>query len=105
MADFAPIGVSPALLAQPAVPTAAELAKRAQIKETAQGFEASFLSIMMQQMFEGVETEAPFGGGSGETMFRSFMTDAFAKQMARSGGVGIADVVTREMLKIQGLEA
>lgn len=105
MADIAPIGVSPGLLAQPAIPTAAELAKRAQIKETAEGFEASFLSIMMLQMFQGVETEAPFGGGSAETMFRSFMTDAFAKQMAKAGGVGIADVVTREMLKMQGLEA
>jgi Rod binding domain-containing protein len=51
-----------------------------------------------------VETPAPFGGGQGETMFRSFMTDAFAEQMTRSGGVGIADSVRLEMLKMQGLE-
>jgi flagellar protein FlgJ len=95
---------SPALLAQPTSPNAAELAKRGEIDKTAKAFETSFLSIMLMQMFEGVETPAPFGGGQGETMFRSFMTDAFAEQMTRSGGVGIADSVRLEMLKMQGLE-
>jgi Rod binding domain-containing protein len=92
--DIAPLPTTPA----------ADLAKRASIRETAQKFEASFLSIMLQQMFEGVEVEAPFGGGPGESMFKSFMTEAMAKQMTSAGGVGIADTVSREMLKLQGLE-
>lgn len=79
-------------------------AQRGKIDKTAQAFEASFLSIMLQQMFTGVDLEEPFGGGQGEEMFRSFMTDAFAKQMAKAGGVGLADTVQREMLKLQGLE-
>jgi Rod binding domain-containing protein len=58
---------------------------------------------MLQQMFAGVETAAPFGGGDGEKMFRSFMTEAMGKQMSKSGGLGIADTVSREMLKLQGL--
>jgi Rod binding domain-containing protein len=98
-----PIGLSPALIAGPAQPTAAELAKRSQIKQTAQDFEASFLSVMMQQMFTGISTDGPFGGGPGEEMFRSVLTDAMAKQVARSGGVGVAATVEREMLKLQGL--
>src|SRR5690606_36238276 len=104
-------GVSPAalpaavLLAQcQGAPTAAGLPRRAQVEPTRQALAASFLSIMLQQMFTGVEVEEPFGGGQGETMFRSFMTEAFAKQMARAGGVGLADAVQREMLKLQGLE-
>lgn len=84
--------------------SAADLAKRKDITATAQNFESSFLSIMLQQMFEGVDVSAPFGGGQGEQMFRSFMTDAFAKQMTKAGGVGIADSVAKEMLKMQGLE-
>ena len=32
------------------------------------------------------------------------MTDAIAKQVTRSGGVGLAAPVQREMLKLQGLE-
>lgn len=77
---------------------------RANIKRAAQDYEASFLSVMLAQMFKGVETEAPFGGGQGEEMFKSFFTDAVAKQVARSGGVGLASTVEREMLKMQGLQ-
>jgi Rod binding domain-containing protein len=77
---------------------------RSHIRQTAQAFEASFLSVMLSQMFDGVETPAPFGGGQGESMFKSLYTDAIARQVTRSGGVGIAASVEREMLKLQGLE-
>jgi peptidoglycan hydrolase FlgJ len=80
-----------------------EAAKRASIAQSAQNFESQFLSSMLGEMFEGVSTDGPFGGGQGEQMFRSFMTDAFGKQMAKSGGVGVAAAVQREMLKMQGL--
>lgn len=83
--------------------SAAEVAKRAQIKDSAQKFEASFLSSMMQEMFEGLDTAGPFGGGQGEAMFRSVLTEAMAKQVARRGGIGVAASVEREMLKMQGL--
>ena len=96
--------ISPALLAKPDGATGAELAKRKNITETAQNFESSFLSVMLGQMFEGTDAAAPFGGGEGEQMFKSFLTDAIAKQMAKSGGIGVADAVGREMLKLQGLE-
>jgi Rod binding domain-containing protein len=60
---------------------------------------------MLQQMFEsGDETAAPFGGGPGEKMFKSFMTEAIANKMVKTGGVGIAASVQREMLKMQGLQ-
>lgn len=81
---------------------AAELAKRGQIKETAQNFEASFLTQMMAPMFEGIG-EGEFSGGHGEQMFRGFLLEAMGKQMARNGGVGLAASVEREMLKLQGL--
>lgn len=84
--------------------SAAELLKRGQIKETAQKFEASFLSVMMQSMFEGVKTSEPFGGGQGEEMFKSLLTEAMAKEVSKSGGVGLASTVQHEMLKLQGLK-
>jgi len=58
---------------------------------------------MLGEMFEGVETEAPFGGGEGEQAFKSFLMDAMAKQMTKAGGIGVAAAVQREMLKMQGL--
>ena len=103
MNALSPASVSPALLQPTPSADAAELAKRGQIKQTARDFEASFLSVMMQQMFAGLSTDGPFGGGAGEEMFRSVLTDAMAKQVARTGGVGISATVEREMLKLQGL--
>ena len=103
MADIGSVSVPPALLQPTAQPSAEEMAKRGHIKETAKKFEASFLGIMLQQRVVGVETAAPFGGGPGEAMFKSFMTDAMAKKMTDRGGIGIADKVGREMLKLQGL--
>ena len=81
-----------------------DLARRGKIGETAQKFEASFLSVMMQSMFEGVKTSEPFGGGQGEEMFKSLLTESMAKEVAKAGGVGLADTVQREMLKMQGLK-
>lgn len=98
-----PIAVSPALLAPTGPATTADLA-RSRAKDVAQKFEAQFLSAMLQQMFAGVETDGPFGGGHGEEMFRSIMTEAMGKEMARTGGIGLADTVQREILKMQGLE-
>jgi len=98
----APIAVSPALLAATPQQTAADLA-RSRVKTAAQDFEAQFLSIMFQQMFAGLKTDGPFGGGEGEEMFRSLMTEAMGKQVAKAGGIGLAETVQREILKLQGL--
>ena len=81
-----------------------EQAKRAAIAKTAQSFESSFLSSMMSYMFEGVDAPTPFGGGMGEQAFKSFLTDAYAKEMTARGGIGVAASVQREMLKLQGLK-
>lgn len=96
-------------LMRPALPSAAapasgdKAARTAAIAQTAQSFEASFVSSMLGQMFEGLDTSGPFGGGEGEAMFRSVLMDAFGKAVAKRGGVGVAAAVQREMLKMQGL--
>ena len=72
-----------------------------QIKAKAQEFEGVFVAQMLGQMFSGVSTDGPFGGGQGEQMFRSLMIDEYGKQIAKQGGIGIADSVTRELLKQQ----
>lgn len=104
MADLTtPLAVSPSLLAPPATAASTAELARSRAKDAAQKFEGQFLSMMLQQMFAGVKTDGPFGGGFGEEMFRSVMTDAMGKQMARAGGIGLADTIQREILKMQGL--
>jgi Rod binding domain-containing protein len=73
----------------------------AQAKKLAQQFEGVFVSQMLGEMFEGISTDGPFGGGEGEGMFRSLMIDEYGKQIAAQGGIGLAPAITRELLKTQ----
>lgn len=99
-----PLDLMRPALASPGAAATGDTAARVQaIGKTAKDFEASFVSNMLGQMFEGLDTSGPFGGGQGEAMFRSVLMDAFGKQISKSGGVGVAAAVQREMLKMQGL--
>ncbi|HUD51715.1 rod-binding protein [Parvibaculum sp.] len=67
----------------------------------AQEFESQFVSTMMQSMFEGIKSDGPFDGGQGEGMFRSLLVDQYGKEMSKAGGIGIADKIYGEILKLQ----
>jgi peptidoglycan hydrolase FlgJ len=75
--------------------------KLAAAKKSAQDFEALFLSQMMQHMFAGIDTKGMFSGGAGEEAWRDVLTQEYAKVMAKTGGVGVADSVMREMIRQQ----
>jgi len=70
-------------------------------RETAEDFEAFFLSQVFSQMFQGVEADPVFGGGPGEEIFQSLMIQEYGKAVAQNGGVGIADSVMRELIAMQ----
>ena len=71
------------------------------MKASAKQFEAMFLAQMLRPMFDSVKVNETFGGGKGEEMYRSFMVDEYGKQIAESGGIGIADAVLAQMVRIQ----
>jgi Rod binding domain-containing protein len=75
-------------------------ANAAKLRATAEDFEAVFLNTMFQQMFANVG-EGPFSGGQGATIWRSFLTDEYAKSFVKAGGIGIADQVQRALLARQ----
>lgn len=70
-------------------------------RQAAEQFEAVFLSQMLQPMFETIPTDSFMGGGHAEKVYRGMMVDEMGKQIAKQGGVGIADTVYREILKLQ----
>ncbi len=74
-------------------------------KATSEKFESMFLNSMFEQMFTGVDGDGPFGGSGALKIWRSFMTDQYAKTFAKNGGIGIANQVYNELLKHQGLTA
>lgn len=78
----------------------------AKARATAKQFEAVFVTQMLNHMFEGLEgEEGMFGGGHAEAMFRPMLTDEYGKMVANHGrGIGIADNVTRTLLKTQEVQ-
>lgn len=88
------------LTANPAMPMAAGTDMR-KMRETAREFEAVFISQMLRPMFENIEAAAPFGGGPGEQAYRDMQIDEYGKAIAKAGGIGLADSVMREMIKMQ----
>ena len=72
-----------------------------QARKIAEDFEAVFLAQMLQPMFEGIKPEAPFGGGNSEAMWRSMQIEEYGKAITKAGGIGIADSVYREIIKLQ----
>ena len=70
-------------------------------EESAENFEAFFLSRMMESMFEGVSTDGMFGGGHAEKIYRSLLLDEYGKEMAKVGTVGVKDYVMQAILQMQ----
>jgi len=68
----------------------AEQARDSKLRAAATDLEAAFLSEMLKAAGLGAPSGA-FGGGHGEDQFQSFLRDAQAKEMARAGGIGLAE--------------
>lgn len=79
-------------------------ATEAEITAKAEEFEAVFLSQMLAHMFDGIETNETFGGGHGEDVYKSMMVEEYGKIIARTGGIGVADHVKAEMIRLQGMQ-
>jgi peptidoglycan hydrolase FlgJ len=73
------------------------------LRQAAQAFEAQALSQLLAPAFATVDgSRSAFGGGAAEAQWRPMLLDAMAGAAARSGqGVGIGDMVLREMLRLQ----
>lgn len=89
------------LSAQTLAPKLGKKGDEHQARKVAQDFESFFISQMLQPMFQNIKPEKPFDGGAGEDVWKSFQIQEFGKAIARAGGVGIADMVYREMMKAQ----
>ena len=71
------------------------------ITKAAEEFEQVFISEMLNHMFSGVAVDKTFGGGQGEETWRSLLVNEYAKVVGRTGGIGLADSVKQEMIRLQ----
>lgn len=100
-ADIKAAAIATQAQLQPVKNPAEGVKTREAARAAADDFEAVFISQMLETMFQGLPTDGPFGGGHAEGVFRSLMVKEYGQQIAKSGGVGLADNVYREILKLQ----
>jgi Rod binding domain-containing protein len=77
----------------------------ARAKDAAQNFESVFLNTMFNSMFTGIDGDGPFGGGGATGVWRSLLTDQYARSIAKAGGIGIANHVYQSLLAQQEIKA
>lgn len=95
-------GMNPAdLIGANASASKLSTATKAKAKSASENFEAVFLNSMFQQMFTDVGGEGPMGGKGATGVWRSMLTDEYARSFAKSGGIGIADSVYKSLLALQ----
>ena len=93
--------VSTPLPVTPAAASGAD-ARLRPMRATAQQFEAMALGELLKPMFATLDpTGGHFGGGSGEAFWKPLLVEEMGKKLSQSGGIGLADRVLQEMLRMQ----
>lgn len=82
-------------------PPAIDAKNAAKAKAAAQDFEAFFVTHAFEDMFADLSSDPLFGGGEGEDIFRSFLLQEYGKQVAKAGGIGVSDMVQKQLLQLQ----
>ena len=78
---------------------------KSKARAAAVDFEAQFLNSMFSQMLAGIKGDGPFGGSQAVGVWRSFLSEQYAKSFAKAGGIGIADHVYQALLAQQEARA
>jgi len=87
-----PLGDTAATGARPAIDP--------RMREAAEEFEAVFLAQVLQNMNVGIGGPGPFSEGDNEA-WSGMLQEEYGRLISRSGGIGVADSLLREMLKMQ----
>ena len=61
------------------------------IREAAERFEGVFMSMLVGEMLKGTEAQG------GNAIYTGLMTEKLGDELARSGGIGLADVLERQL--------
>jgi len=71
------------------------------LRKAAEDFTAVALNELLKPMFDSAPSGGPFSGGAAEEQFKPMMVSEIAKEIARSGGLGIEEPVYQQMLRLQ----
>jgi flagellar protein FlgJ len=85
-------------------PGSANASKRDELKRACQDFEAIFTNQMFQEMRRTISNDGLFNGGRAEEIFTSMQDAELAKSMSRQKGLGLADVLYRQLSQVMAHE-
>lgn len=77
------------------------LPKDSPLWQAAQGLEANFLKEMMKNMRKTVQESPEAQNNRGLQIFRGMLDDQYAEQAAKVQGIGLAELVVRQVLEMQ----
>jgi flagellar protein FlgJ len=87
-------------IALPKVDTTSPAYQR--MHKQAMELEGVFLNTLMKEMFSSIDTsENSMGGGFAEETWRGMQAEQFANAMADKGGIGLADAMMADLLRLQ----
>ena len=69
------------------------------LKQACEGFEEMFMEIMYKQMRDTVPENSLFGSSNADKILESMRDSELMKQASASGGIGLADILYRQMKK------
>ncbi|MCX7780170.1 MAG: rod-binding protein [Negativicutes bacterium] len=80
-----------------AAATVQEDKDKARLKAVCQEMEAVYLNLMLSKMRATVPKTNLFGQSSQEDIMRSLLDSELTKNLAKAGGIGIADMLYRQL--------
>ncbi len=69
-----------------------------ELKDTAEQFESLFIQQLLTQMRKTVPDSDLFGDRKAEKLFESMLDEQLSIEMARAGGIGLSDIIYRQMV-------
>lgn len=75
--------------------------QEARMRKVAEDFESFFMFQVLEQMDKTVDRDSVLSGGMGEDMYRHMFNEKAAEAITKQGGIGIADHIYDELLRMQ----
>lgn len=76
---------------------AMETKDQAELRKATQEMEAFFLSLLWREMRATIPRSGLFPRGLAEDIFEEMLDQAYAQAMAKAGGLGLADILYRQL--------
>jgi len=77
----------------------------AELNTVSQDFESMFLAQMLSTMFGESTGSSLFGSNESKEVYKNLMVTEYGKTIAKTGGIGIASFIKRELIKMQEIAA